>query len=532
MTERPSRSGRERAARALLCCILLVLPLFVPAGGAVKFQSTVVAEIEAQLDKCRELLREGQKYAEALSLLSPLTAKIFGVDDKSKQMELATDLFLLRGIAFAGSGDNAGAVREFQSMFALSPALAKTAIKNIYDPNIIALLRKAEGRPQAEPAKPSETPVSAEEKQPAALTVRSKPSGARIIVDGKDTGLITNGQVSGLSPGAHSLKLVKEFYADWETKVQIPAGGALPSVEVSLTAVSYATAGSWGGPESKRFSSLGGLAIDRQDRIFVLDGGEIKVTMFNSSGEFKPLTPAGGPEFAEMVRPSGLAVDAAGKIYISDAETHFIYLLGSDGHLVSKWGGMGTANMQFNTPMGLAIDAQNNLYVADLGNACVKKISARGEFMKAFGASGSPNERLVSPRAVVINRKDEVIVLDKGRVVKFSPQGAALATFGREGSGDGEFNNPLGLGLDDDSCLYVADTGNHRIQKFDAQGRFICSWGGRGWGLGLMDTPCAVAVGRDGVVYVAERDNQRIQLFTAGSIALGMIPCPLVNSSL
>ena len=520
-TDRESRAGRRNAARAVFCCVLLVLPLFVSAGGAAGIQSAVVAEIEARLDKCRELLREGQKYAEALSLLSPLTAKIFGVEDKSKQMELATDLFLLRGIALAGSGDDAGAVREFQSMFALSPALAKAAIKNIYDPNIIALLRKAEGRPQDEPAKPRETPVSVVEKPPAAMAVRSRPSGARIIVDGTDIGLVTDGQVTGLSPGAHSLKLVKDFYADWETKVQIPAGGALPSVEASLTAVSYASAGIWGGPESKRCSSLGALAIDRQDRIFVLDGGEVKVTIFNSSGESQSLTSAGGPEFDEMVRPSGMAIDTAGKIYISDAETHFIYLLGPDGRFVSKWGGMGTATMEFNTPMGLALDAQNNLYVADLGNACIKKISGRGEFLKAFGAPGSPNEHLVSPRAVVVSRKGEVIVLDSGRVVKFSPQGAALAAFGREGSGDGEFDNPLGLGLDDDGCLYVADTGNHRIQKFDGQGRFICSWGGRGSDAGLMDTPCSVAVGRDGVVYVAERGNQRIQLFSAGSGALG-----------
>jgi DNA-binding beta-propeller fold protein YncE len=519
--ERSLRPRRIRAGWVLVAGSLVAMALFASTARELRGQSAVVGEIEAQFERCRELLREGQRYGEALSLLAPLTAKIFGVEDKGKQMELAADLFLLRGIALAGTGDDPGAVREFQSLFALSPDLAKAASKNIYDPRIIALLRKAEGRPQETPIEPREAPPLASSQQSAALAVRSRPSGARILLDGTDSGLVTDGSLSGLTPGPHSIKLVKDLYADWETKVQIPPRGVPPAVDAVLFAVSYESIGTWGGPETKRFSALGGLAVDRQDRIFVLDGGTIKVTLFNSDGESQALTPADSADLGEMIRPSGLAVDGTGKAYLADAETHYLYTVGPDGQVISKWGGMGGSPKDFNTPMGLAVDAQDNLYVADLGNGRILKFSAHGEFLKLFIPPGDSSPQSFAPRAVAVNRAGEVFALDSGRIIKFSSGGIVLATFGKAGAGEGEFDNPLGLGLDDDGCLYVADTGNQRIQKFDGQGRFLCSWGGPGREPGLMDTPCALAVGRNGVVYVAERGNQRIQLFTVGSGALG-----------
>ena len=37
---------------------------------------------------------------------------------------------------------------------------------------------------------------------------------------------------------------------------------------------------------------------------------------------------------------------------------------------------------------------------------------------------------------------------------------------GTEGTGDGEFSDPYGVGVASDGTVYVADMKNHRIQKF------------------------------------------------------------------
>ena len=38
--------------------------------------------------------------------------------------------------------------------------------------------------------------------------------------------------------------------------------------------------------------------------------------------------------------------------------------------------------------------------------------------------------------------------------------------WGTQGSGDGEFNLPVGIAVESSGNVYVADQGNHRIQKF------------------------------------------------------------------
>ena len=49
-----------------------------------------------------------------------------------------------------------------------------------------------------------------------------------------------------------------------------------------------------------------------------------------------------------------------------------------------------------------------------------------------------------------------------------------VANFGTEGSGDGQFRNPWGLGIHYESGkIYVADQSNNRLQVFDAEGKYL-----------------------------------------------------------
>ena len=66
--------------------------------------------------------------------------------------------------------------------------------------------------------------------------------------------------------------------------------------------------------------------------------------------------------------------------------------------------------------------------------------------------------------------------------------------------------------------VYVNDSFNYRIQVFDLQGNFLCSWVSRGSGDGEFECPLGICV-RDCVdgkveVYVCETaSNHRIQVF-------------------
>lgn len=95
-----------------------------------------------------------------------------------------------------------------------------------------------------------------------------------------------------------------------------------------------------------------------------------------------------------------------------------------------------------------------------------------------------------------------------------------VAKWGTLGTGQGEFNTPVGVATDADGNVYVADVGNNRIQKFSSSGNFLLSWGSSGSGNGQFGQVLQVTVGPDGSVYTTEDENQRVQKFSSSGAYL------------
>ena len=65
-----------------------------------------------------------------------------------------------------------------------------------------------------------------------------------------------------------------------------------------------------------------------------------------------------------------------------------------------------------------------------------------------------------------------LVILQTQLINSASAEVTFLNTWGSEGTGDGEFDDPLGIALSDTGQVYVADGENHRIQHFDADGNY------------------------------------------------------------
>jgi sugar lactone lactonase YvrE len=105
-------------------------------------------------------------------------------------------------------------------------------------------------------------------------------------------------------------------------------------------------------------------------------------------------------------------------------------------------------------------------------------------------------------------------------VVKFSPEGKVLLTLGKAGvPGDGQdtFNQPSDVITAPNGDIFVADghggNTNARIVKFDKNGKFIKTWGKKGTGPGEFDIPHSLAMDSKGRLFVADRNNNRLQIF-------------------
>ncbi|NIT36806.1 MAG: hypothetical protein GTN49_09945 [candidate division Zixibacteria bacterium] len=85
--------------------------------------------------------------------------------------------------------------------------------------------------------------------------------------------------------------------------------------------------------------------------------------------------------------------------------------------------------------------------------------------------------------------------------------------WGSEGSGDGQFNQPEGLGVAPNRDVYIADSNNHRVQYFSASGSFRGKWGTYGTRNGQFNEPSGVGVADNGTVYVTDMNNDRVQYF-------------------
>jgi hypothetical protein len=119
--------------------------------------------------------------------------------------------------------------------------------------------------------------------------------------------------------------------------------------------------------------------------------------------------------------------------------------------------------------------------------------------------------------------KNEAGVKMGNEVLKISPEGKVLMTIGKEGvtgSGPYEFDRPTGVGVAANGDIFVADGhgGNKlktgRIVKYSPDGKFIKSWGKLGSEPGNFREPHDIYVGGSkGYVYVADRQNNRIQVF-------------------
>jgi hypothetical protein len=216
------------------------------------------------------------------------------------------------------------------------------------------------------------------------------------------------------------------------------------------------------------------------------------------------------PDGWKMSDVGGVAVDRADRVYVFNRSDHPMIVFDRDGAVLGSWG-----EDIFTHPHGAHIGPDDSIYCTDDGDHTVRKCTLDGKVLLELGTPGKPapymsGDPFCRCTHTALSPDGDIYVSDgywNARVHKYSPEGVHLLSWGRPGMDPGEFNLPHNITCDADGWVYVADRENHRIQVFDGNGRFEAQWHGVHRPSGLFQTADSLCyVGEAGPTYEFNRE--------------------------
>jgi sugar lactone lactonase YvrE len=221
----------------------------------------------------------------------------------------------------------------------------------------------------------------------------------------------------------------------------------------------------------------------------------------------------GGPATSAcLFFPIGLAVDANDNLFIGDdfnnrvrrvdAVTGNISTVAGSASVGFCGDGGPATSACLNQVVGIATDANGNLFITDYGNNRIRRVDAvtgiistvAGSANAGFCGDGGPATTacLSGPVGVKVDANGNLFIADynNNRIRRVDAVTSIISTVAGSASagfcGDGGpataacLNSPAGLTLDSNGNVFVADRFNHRVRRVDAITGMITTVGGNG----------------------------------------------------
>jgi len=305
------------------------------------------------------------------------------------------------------------------------------------------------------------------------------------------------------------------------------------------------------------FSGLRYVTTNSTDHIFVVEGGNDRVSIFNSAGTFVDTFGSTGNGDGQFNDPQGIAVNST-HIIVSDANNDDIQIFDLSGNFADTFGSGGTTGGLFADAQDVAVNS-THIFVTDFTNKRVQIFDLSGNFASTFGfdvtdgggvgfeictasetckigVSGEGDGQFSQTRGIAVNAT-HILVTDAGneRVSIFDPSGNFVDKFGISGTDEGDFANVFGIDFDSSGNIIVAENNNHRVQIFDPSGNFVsmfgfgvddgtavfqtctsaCQIGTVGSSDGQFNGPFGTALDSNDRIIVSESSgNNRVQVFS------------------
>ena len=258
-------------------------------------------------------------------------------------------------------------------------------------------------------------------------------------------------------------------------------------IQVFSNTGAFVTAWGDSGTGNGQFNSPRDVTVAANGEVYVTDFFNNRIQVFSAGGTYLRQWGTFGTADGQFKSPRGVCVDESLHVFVSEdgLPNKRIQKFTSVGVFLGKWGTLGTATGEFQSPRDVAVDANSHVYVSDALANRVQKFTSTGGFLVAWGSTGSGDGQFQFTGGVDDDGA-RVLVMDTNnhRLQIFGAGGAFMDATGSQcrladgagcvdpdgtgglALGDGQFYFPLGVAVEADGDVFVADSQNHRIQKF------------------------------------------------------------------
>lgn len=232
-----------------------------------------------------------------------------------------------------------------------------------------------------------------------------------------------------------------------------------------------------------------------------------------------------GPDGSPFNMPSDAAVGRNGDLYVLDGVQHRVVVYDVEGKFRFQFGNRGSGAGQLLFPLGIATAPDGKVYVADSGNRRFQVFTAEGRSLDAVflpagrGAPPDPTDVVVDPTGERLYIADN----DNHHILVYNLiKGSFESVWGSPGQGRRQFRYPFLINTSSQGYLLVVEPINTRVQVLNSSGKFVGFIGGWGVKPGQLFRPKGVATYEDRV-FVTDSYLGRIQVFDMRGNFLGML---------
>lgn len=210
--------------------------------------------------------------------------------------------------------------------------------------------------------------------------------------------------------------------------------------------------------------------------------------------------------------PRAITAEPRGSVFVVDKSGRVQEFTG-DGDLLNVWSMPETRQGK---PVGITIHPDGRLFVADTHYHRVSVFDRTGKLLATFGHEGTGDGEFLLPTDVAIDREGFIYVSEyqgNDRITKWSPDFQFVTAFAESPIHGARVRRPAALDIDDEQTLWIADACNHRIIRMSLDGEVLATFGRFGDAAGELRYPYDVTAAPDGTIMVCEYEGNRLQWF-------------------